>query len=97
MFVGDFVCGVERREKVAVFIEMAQRARAVVAGVGHQFHLVVFIAHSGIYAQFANGYGGSEISGPHSVVSLIVVSHVRLFQQIQLVLSEVVTVAQQCR
>ena len=55
MFVGEFVCGVERREKVAVFIEMAQRARAVVASVGHQFHLVVFIAHAGIYAQFAKG------------------------------------------
>ena len=82
MLVGEFICGVERREEVVVLIEVAQRTRTVIASVRDKLHLAVFIAQAGKDAQTAERQGGSQISGTEGVVALIVVAAVRFLKQI---------------
>ena len=94
MLVVELIHRVDRREEVAVAIELALGAFHVVAGVGDEFHLIELISQSGIDIEFAYGDGGGEITGSQGVVSLVVVAHHQILEDVKTIAAEVLLVGE---
>ena len=74
---------------------MALVARLIGFAVGDEFHLVVFKADTGMDIQSAKGESSTDISSPQCVVSAVVIDLVDIFEQVELVGTVVVGIAQQ--
>ena len=64
-------------------------ALLVVTSVGDEFHVVVFVADAGVDAELAKGERHRQVSSAQCIASAVVVAHLLLFQEIQLVVAHV--------
>ena len=88
---------VERREDVVAAVETALPALDIVARVRDQLHAVVLVAYAGINIPPPERHDGRDVARTEKVVALVVVAHALLFDEIQLVVAEILLVRQQLR